>query len=467
MEETLQKEAFFAARPKRPFFVKLLSSISSFLRKEKSDAVVCNDLEITIDTTENGVRIALFPGEQVAYNERLHKLQMESEQIERIYGSNYLKSYERIVLPPFSITLHNEKNVWLSAILYVFKNKMAILKLELPILDTPFFMLQEVGIDHLIKQISPSWAISSAFEKPSIQAVWMAYLNTINEYAKLERCQTEQCLQNTILIQFDDRPKHIQHLSDDLLFEFYRIVSAPVKVSKDNFPLAVQKAKDYMCTHFMGDIGIRYFFNIAGSCLSIVDKSTQDVIEERILACHSKIDEYEVDYYLTSSAYVNLEFSLIILLLKTLNSTVVFNEKLLNRKDFAKAQRAFNKNRIFIALMQENCYGSVSEQVALVEEMMPYYRKLDIEIEKATAIDQIILEERSQKNERYQQNTTALGMLLALVVGLPSIVETIKILRPGIMFLPKDIPYATIEGVSLVLWVILVAVLVIVVRKKY
>lgn len=465
MEETLQQEGLFTVQSHKSSFSKWLSSLFQNTEKKKKD-VTCNELKVVIDTTEKGVAVSVLPGQLVAYQERMQNLIKENEKCEKIYGSNFLQSHKKILLPPFAITLHNDEDVWLSAILYVFNNKMAVLKLELPIVNTPFSMLQELGTEHLIKEASPPWGMEALSEKPSLKTLWIAYWNTINGFVRLKGYQTKNGLRNIILTSFDDRPKYVQTISDDLLFDLYRIISAPVNVPNGNLALVKQKAREYMNTQFIGDIGIRYFFCIAGSCLSIVDESVQDDLKERMLKKNIELDDHAVNYVLTSSAYINIEFSLIILLLKSLNSTFSFNEKLMNQRGYAKAQSLFNGNRIFIAHMQEECYGSVSEQVALVEKLMPYYRKYDIELEKATAIDQIILEEKSRKNELFQQGATILGALLALVVGLPSIVDTLKILRPWMIFLPKDIPFMTIEGASCCLWVILVFTLFWVIKKR-
>lgn len=462
MEETLQQEGLFDSRVRQSRFSSLLFNKT---KKKKKD-VVFNELQVVIDTTDKGVELSVLPGQFVAYQKRLQDLKRENEQSETIYGNHFLQSHRKILLPPFAITLHNDENVWLSAILYVFGNKMAVLKLELPILNTPFSMLQELGTEHLIKEVTPPWGMEANFEKSSLEDIWKAYLGTINRFAKLQACQTEKCLQNVILTRFDDRPKYVQSISDDLLFEFYRIVSAPVSVPKGNLHFVKQKAKEYMNTHSVGDIGIRYFLNIAGSCLSIVDESMQEEMTERLLANDIEPNEQLVNYVLTSSAYINIEFSLIVLLLKTLNSTFAFNQKLMNKQEYLKAQKLFNESRIFIAHIQEECYGSVSEQVTLVEEFMPYYRKQDVEVEKSTAIDQIIIEETSRENERSQRRIAVLGTLITLIVGLPSIVDTIKILRPWATFLPKDIPYVTVEGVSSVLWIILAVFLAFVMRKR-
>lgn len=47
-------------------------------------------------------------------------------------------------------------------------------------------------------------------------------------------------------------------------------------------------------------------------------------------------------------------------------------------KKLSDTQIEYNKNVLFISELQENCYGSVSEQTALLEKMMPHYFKHEI-----------------------------------------------------------------------------------------
>ena len=70
---------------------------------------------------------------------------------------NFLEEHKRIVLLPFKITLCNEMVVWAQVILYLFANKMIILKIELPLLNvdiTPFLKNQ---IDLFVTKIENNW----------------------------------------------------------------------------------------------------------------------------------------------------------------------------------------------------------------------------------------------------------------------------------------------------------------------
>ena len=469
VHQTLEETGLFAIKTPRNY--SLLNKFLPPRKDQKTDktqdaTASISGTNVTLSPTDNGLQIGVIPGQAIAYNERLQKLINEEARIKEVYGDTYFNNHTRIVLPPFHVTLFNNKSDWLNAVLYVFKNKMAILKLELPIKNVSFSLLQHSDTEHLIKEISSPWGVEFTYEASIIDSVWKAYLDKINEFGNFTKYRVNHYLRNTILTLFDDQPKHIQTASDELLFDLYQIVSAPVQVIEEKRPYLIKKGKDYLDYHYYGDGGIRYYFNTAGDCLTIIDDTAREYLYKQLLAEDEDIDDRALNYYLVSSGYLNVEFSLIIFMLKTLNGSSAFNEKALDQGNYTSLQKQYNTNRIFIAHLQEGCYGSVSEQVNLIEKCMRFYRKKDIEMEKATALDQIILEQKSQQNEIYQKRTTALGIVITLIVGLPSIVESLSILRSWIPFLPEDIPILTTEIVGGALWLALGLILLFWVKKK-
>ena len=65
---------------------------------------------------------------------------------------------------------------------------------------------------------------------------------------------------------------------------------------------------------------------------------------------------------------VNVEFALIIILLKKTNESNDYFNKIASMKKLSDTRIEYNKNILFISELQENCYGSVSEQTALLEK---------------------------------------------------------------------------------------------------
>lgn len=117
-------------------------------------------------------------------------------------------------------------------------------------------------------------------------------------------------------------------------------------------------------------------------------------------------------------------------------------------KKLSDTRIEYNKNVLFISELQENCYGSVSEQTALLEKMMPHYFKHEITSAKKTAIDNILQQNEQEKNERFQNYISTGGLILTLIFGLPSLYETLTIFRSFFSFYPYNIPYLTLENTS-------------------
>ena len=121
----------------------------------------------------------------------------------------------------------------------------------------------------------------------------------------------------------------------------------------------------------------------------------------------------------------------------------------------AEAQKEYNRNVLFISQLQEDCYGSVSEQFELVEHMMPHYFKPNITAAKKEAINNLLNQKEQEKNECFQNYISTGGLLLTLIFGLPSLYESLTIIREFFSFIPFDIPYLSILNISIISWLAL------------
>jgi len=113
------------------------------------------------------------------------------------------------------------------------------------------------------------------------------------------------------------------------------------------------------------------------------------------------------------------------------------------------------ENTIFIASLQENCYGSVSEQVRDFEKMLPHYMKTDLIDEKLHAVEGILAIQENEKMEKLQHFIETGGFFLSVIFGLPSIYEALGILREFCWFIQGDIPIISQRNVSVILWLCL------------
>ena len=96
------------------------------------------------------------------------------------------------------------------------------------------------------------------------------------------------------------------------------------------------------------------------------------------------------------------------------------------------------------------------EQTAQIEEMMSLYLKTDINTANQTALNNILNDEEQQKNEHFINFISSGTLMLSIVFGLPSIYESLRILRKTTLgILENNIPYITIENLSIILWLLL------------
>lgn len=85
-----------------------------------------------------------------------------------------------------------------------------------------------------------------------------------------------------------------------------------------------------------------------GRCVSIIDKNVTEVSEE-------ELTENEIYNHLINAVRINIEFALIIILLKKINSGYAFLKKKENANNIHKIQEEYLYNNIFIIQLQQSC----------------------------------------------------------------------------------------------------------------
>ena len=97
--------------------------------------------------TGSSLLISLVNTELEALQNRIKRIQQEYEFSTRIYGKAYVNSQERFLLLPLKVKLYNQESTWIYPVLHVFSNNMAILKLELPLINVSTEPLKLNDID--------------------------------------------------------------------------------------------------------------------------------------------------------------------------------------------------------------------------------------------------------------------------------------------------------------------------------
>lgn len=157
---------------------------------------------------------------------------------------------------------------------------------------------------------------------------------------------------------------------------------------------------------------------------------------------------------------------ILLLLQKTINVQSFF-EKAKTHHSLDKAKTNYYNNRIFLLQLQEDCYASVTEQLAAIQTMMPEYLKNDLSSAKINAVDKILEIKKSNINNTFQYFISICGLLLNLIFGLPAIKDTLIILRN--YFGITNIKYITLDGASFILWLLsntLIIIILLTLRHK-
>ena len=93
-------------------------------------------------------------------------------------------------------------------------------------------------------------------------------------------------------------------------------------------------------------------------------------------------------------------------------------------------------------------------------EYSSLYLKQELTDEKLNSIDEMIMRKQNIRELKFQHYISIGGFLFSLVFGLPSIYQTLVLLRSAVLFIYSgDIPFISITCVSIILWVILICVI--------
>lgn len=427
---------------------------------------VIGNIAVELLPSQNGgLAIKVIPEETEIFTNRRDELLYEQKQYEQIYGFAFTDAQDRYVLLPLRLKLNNNQYVWLNAILCIFENMMGILKIELPLINVSTDPLMTYNYDAYIGSIKNQWDMNFENQVLTIESICVAYLEKIANSCKIAiLIHPEGILRNIILVRYNGMPRQIENIPDQTKEDLYLIIAAPI--SKIDCTSYKKIAREYLDSQSWERHNLKYITSTTGGCLSIIDEELLNWQEDQCKAAGIK-DSALMDHMLIRDLCINVEFALVIPLLKHLNVTYTYAKKNTDQREVYGAQIKYNMNVMFISKLQEHCYGSASEQEIAFERMMPYYLKEDIKAVKMQALDRIIADKESQRSNSFQTFMSVAGFVVALLFGLPAIYETLSILREICCFIGKDIPYLTVANASFLIWVMLIVFLIAYMLRKY
>lgn len=409
------------------------------------------DLRIEVAMHEKKMDFKIVSTELESLQNRFDKMQAQYDQASQMYGVGFTDMQIRFLLKPLKVVLYNEEVVWLYPCLYVFSNYMTILKLEIPLVNVTIDALKNNRMDDYIQTAICIWdeSVEDFWDIISIQRF---YINKIEDN-NIKFIATGDTFRHIILSDFDELPAQIENLSIEIKEDIFRIVSAPVP----NIPASIRKNADELLKNYSwGSFHLKSVLKSTGGCLSFVDKEFLEYMVSTYLeTTWINLNEEERDnlsYEVVRTIETNVEFAILIIILKKMNQHIDLWEKEYNDKELTEIKNEFAENVAFITSLQENCYGSVYEQVEAFEKRLPYYMKADLMQEKLDAVETILNIKESEKKEKFQDFIAIGEVLIAAIFGLPSIYDVIGIFRECFCFITYDIPIISQANVSVLTW---------------
>lgn len=418
----------------------------------KNNACIKNDLDdliLEFDSAGENLKLKFKSYELEQISNRLERLVGEEKKTKGIYGDRYFYNQSNFLLFPCKVTLYNNKTVWMNCILYIYSNSMAILKIEIPILNVDTTALKEFNTDLYIKEIYNTFNYEVKRFK-NIEEYVKSIVKVLEKDLKTEVMLLGGVFRNLILVDYEGMPKSIKNIPNSIQEDMFKIICAPVNCREnDSFK---NDAIDYLNTHSYISHGVGYFIKSMGGCLSTIDRSILDYYIEP--NCEMNFDK-KMFYYngIASSLSIDIEFCIIMIMIKRMINELDCIGKINNPKELLEIRSEYDRNIILWCEMSSQCFGSVYDQYEKFESMMPYYLKERIINKKLKCIDEIIEQQLETKNQASQKFISICGLIFSVMFGLKAIHDALAIIKKCFNII--DIPYVTIPSVSFILWMVL------------
>lgn len=398
---------------------------------------------IELDFTDNGFRIKPITIVENYLNKMYGEGKFDFDFSERIYGDFYVESQTRFVLPPIKVELQNGSVKLLTAMIFVFNNNAAVLRLTLPIDNTDSEPLMLNNMSDYIVSTQPIYGSLLQLEGNSINAIQDCYCRYIASVKKVTSVVSYKRIVNIILANHSGMFNDVKNIPNKIKEDIYKISMAPVQ-ERDGVSYTEESINHIEKNGFFFN-GMGYILSNMGKCISIVDNTVVDFAKQNF--------EKEIVFdKLINDIRRNIEFTIIILLLKNINDSYYFYKKGLYNSNLSKVKNEYNKNRIFISLLQDDVYGSVREITSKFEENMTFFLDVKNVEERIDALNSILDEEQSNRILQLQNALSIVGLIFTIIFGLPAINDTLTHIRQLCYFITYDIPFVSIENISFSLW---------------
>lgn len=402
-------------------------------------------INLEFDFTERGFIIKPITIVEDYLNKMYNESKADFDFSECVYGDFYVESQTRFVLPPIKAELKNGSSSLISAILFVFKNNNAVLRITLPIDNMDSEPLMSNDLDDYIVSVENLSGFSLELKGSTIKSIKSCYCNYILSIKKITFLVSSKQMVNIILTNHSAMFDNIKRIPDKIQEDIYKISLAPIQVR--NGVSYVENAINHLDKNSLFFNGIGFVLSNMGKCISLVDNTIINFAKENF--------EKEILYdKITNDIRRNIEFTIIILLLKNINDSYYFYKKVLHDSNLSKVKNEYNKNKIFISLLQDDVYGSVREITPKFEETMTFFLDEKNVKDRTNALNNILEEEQANRTLQLQNVLSIVGLIFTIIFGLPAINETLTLIRNLCFFITTDIPFISIENTSFAIWLL-------------
>lgn len=294
---------------------------------------------------------------QVDCNDDSHKYKKE------IYGAKYLGSYKSFVFPPFKARLINGEKVWIHSVFYLFENMVGVLKIGLPLINSHVDFLKDINYDDYMVELENSCFLPFIQDEISVESIRNSYIRSILGLGGIDCFCDNWALVNIILGQFEGQPKHINLLTSELEQDIYKIVCAPVRKENANFE---DEAHEYLERNSFQRNDINYTISSMGRCLSFAGESIiDDSIRDNMIENDRELGDIVpiITEKLIRRIRDDSELAFLVIILKRMNENALLEEKKYTKRSMCEVQEDYHKNKIFIAEIQEGCYGNSKRSI--------------------------------------------------------------------------------------------------------
>ncbi len=414
-------------------------------------------LKVILTPTDKSVSFAIKADyEEIIDKERQRSAVCENQMTE-IYGRKFVRSQDRFLLAPIQATLNNEESIWITAQLILFSNKMAVLRIKFPLINVGIQPLLDNNYDEYISTLNSDLDIRK--NRFSLNEVINFYLEHLHNDCGIGITLHDFPITHIVIVDYPENRRPFEQISSCLMKQLCRILYAPIPPTLPQFRLKL--LEDELTADGFVNYGLMsYFLGSTGRILSLATNKALSAIRVEETEC--SCDKFE---FIAESMITNIEFSILVNMLRKLNQLDLFASERDAQQDYDSIQEKYLANSIYIAELQESCYGSASELTEKVRQRMQLYLRESLSLEKLDSLSTLRNMQSIKEKEQQQSWLAKIGLIAALLFGLPSIKEILEIVNEA-LGISAEMSICTEDQAGIFIWILVLGAIVLYLKNR-